>query len=213
MLAEAHGTTADLLFADLAGASRPLQPAPLPMLAYWRARLAWQRPILRLDPSWPAPTSTLLLSAAQALVGVADQPDLKAVADIAAVPVSDALERCFPSRPTQRMPCAGRGPGRGLDERQARHATAAESTLDTSRVFMSGVVPIRNMTVASEDGTAILWLDLSARPDIADLLRMLTASPPSDGADTVVTWSMLAGLGDDVAKLDVDGSTWYSPSR
>lgn len=62
---------------------------------------------------------------------------------------------------------------------------------DQVRRMLTGVVPLAAAGLAGER----LWLalDLSARPDIRDLMRIFAADPLPGGAETRTEWSLLPG--------------------
>lgn len=70
-------------------------------------------------------------------------------------------------------------------------------------------MPVRR-AVVSEDLPALLVLDLAARPDIGDLLRLLHTDAPADGADTVTEWRLLPLRRMSLFRLEVE---WLEPVR
>ncbi|MEW1912542.1 hypothetical protein AB0442_29595 [Kitasatospora sp. NPDC085895] len=55
--------------------------------------------------------------------------------------------------------------------------------------------------------SVLLVLNLTARPDVEDLMRVMAADNPADGADTVTRWRVMAAA-DTVARLEV---AWLEP--
>ncbi|OLE27518.1 MAG: hypothetical protein AUG49_05110 [Catenulispora sp. 13_1_20CM_3_70_7] len=190
MLIEARGTSVDLWFADLLDAHGLEEFAPgrtmlLPLIAHVRGQLAGHEPYLRLPPGTPIPTAALLLIAAQAIRAAADdEPERQAL-------LAQCLNRAAADRPG--APALKGTLVPGLSAKDQRTATEAELDRDTFAGFVSGRVPVPGVGMVTDDGPAVLLgLALAARPDIADLLWMLTTDPPTGGADVGVAWTAMA---------------------
>ena len=198
LLAADRGSTADLLFAPLwdTGVFVEFVPLLLPLLRYLRARLAGQEPVLRLNPGTPNPAYPLLLIAAQALRAAQDD-------------VPDAVRRCLAALATD--PAAARVPPGDLANGLPDGADVENAVYfrDELRKALTQTVPVRD-ALAAQDGTVLLVLDLIARPDLADLFRMLLVDPPPGGADTGAEFGVFAGPGGALLRLDVE---WFDPVR
>jgi len=186
ILTTLRGSSTDLHFAPLLrepvfAALTPAMPA---LLAFLRGRLAGQDPTLRLDPRHPKLALTLLL-AGQALLAAADQ--------MPATPGAGEQRRgCLrrlADRPTGRW-ASRTTPGDlavGLTEQQRQRADEEAFLRDEARRFLTGAVPVRAVLVAPGD-RGIVVLDVTARPELEEVLRLLhlggargaarTPSPP-----------------------------------
>ncbi len=198
LLAADRGSTADLLFAPLWDTSVFAELAPVlpPLLRYLRARLAGQEPVLRLNPGSPSPAYPLLLLAAQALRAAQDD-------------VPDAVRRCLAALATD--PAAARVPAGDLANGLPDGADVENAVYfrDELRKALTQTVPVRDV-LAAQDGTVLLVLDLAARPDVADLFRILLVDPPPGGADTGAEFGVFAGTDGALLRLDVQ---WFDPVR
>ncbi|MFH8775996.1 hypothetical protein [Streptomyces sp. NPDC017958] len=94
-----------------------------------------------------------------------------------------------------------------LTEEQQEQADDETFVRDQVRRFFSEAVPVRR-AAALTDRPPLQVLDLAARPDIEDLMRVLHSASTADGADTVTRWRALAGA--DTVRLEVD---WIEPVR
>ncbi|MEV1177928.1 hypothetical protein [Nonomuraea sp. NPDC049784] len=192
MLAEQQSSTSNLLFADLLEdpTFAPLAPAMRQILHFLRARLAGQNPTLRLDPATPAPTLTLLLIAAQALSSAAaSEDDTTASENDSAAELFAEMKTRLAGEPMDRRVPAG-DLAFGLDDALADRVDDETFLRDGIRRALTGTVPVRRV-LSHTAGHVLVVLDLAARPDVEDLFRLLSADPPSGGADTHVRWRML----------------------
>ncbi|MGP3690813.1 hypothetical protein ACTVZO_40110 [Streptomyces sp. IBSNAI002] len=207
LLTERQGSSSDLMFAELLDEPvfTDLAPTILAMLRFLRARIAGHDPVLRLDPSTSQPALCLLLLAGQALVSAADdRPGTE--------PVRDALAECLHRLST--APAEERYPagdlGFGLDDEQRDEVDEETYLLDEVRKILTEAVPLRRVLTSArgEGGAAFLAVDLVARPDVADLLRMLATDPPAGGADTSTRWRAFAGPASSLIRLEIE---WLQP--
>ncbi|AOR29714.1 hypothetical protein BFF78_00140 [Streptomyces fodineus] len=204
LLTDRQGHSSDLLFTMLLeeGTFTGLAPAMLPLLRFLRGRRAGQSPTLLLAPDTPMPALTLLLIAGQAL--------LSACEDRPGSPAADAVLRAclrhLASGPLDDRTLAG-DLAFALTEEQQEQADVETFVRDQARRLCSEAVPVRR-AAGLTDRPPLLVLDLAARPDLEDLLRVLHSDTPADGADTVTRWRALAGA--DTVRLEVD---WPEPVR
>ncbi|MDH6128805.1 hypothetical protein P3T39_005790 [Kitasatospora sp. GP82] len=178
-----------------AGTGTPAMP---PLLRFLRARRANLNPTLRLPATTPKLALTLLVLAGHALVQAVDG----APGDPRAKPVlTECLTRLATSPIGDRVQ-----PGDlafALTDEQRQSADATVFARDEIRRFLTEAVPLRR-AVAAPDQPALLVLDLTARPEAEDLMRVMATDNPADGADTVTRWRALGGL----IRLEV---TWLEP--
>lgn len=180
LLAERRGEILDLYFARLAAGGQVEIPAPaMPdLVAFLRARLMGQNPVLRLPADTPPIGSTLVLIAARAIVeaGEDGRETMRTV-----------LSRLRHSPAERRVPSGDLG--YALND--ADEHPPEQVTRDQVRRMLTGAVPLRAAGLAGER----LWLalDLAARPDIRDLMRIFAADPLPGGAETRTEWSLLPG--------------------
>ncbi|MGW0844260.1 hypothetical protein ACWD26_29800 [Streptomyces sp. NPDC002787] len=207
LLTERQNSSSDLMFAELLEEPvfTDLAPTILSMLRFLRARIAGHDPVLRLDPSTPQPALCLLLLAGQALVSTAaDRPGTQ--------PVRDALAECLHRLAT--APAEERYPagdlGFGLDDQQRDEVDEETYLLDEVRKVLTESVPLRRVLtpVRGEGEPVFLAVDLAARPDVADLLRMLATDPPAGGADTSTRWRAFAAPAASLIRLEIE---WLQP--
>jgi hypothetical protein len=200
LLVADRGTTADLLFLPLTatGVFAELVPAMPPLLRFLRGRLAGHAPVLRLDPDTRSLPLTLLLLAGQALAAAQEAEP-------------EALRRCLDGLAGD--PADDRTPAGdlaiGLSEDDAAGVDNERYFRDQLRRALTGAAPVRRALTGPDD-TILIVADLAARPDVADLIRMLATDPPPGGADTVTTWSAFAGTQTSLIRLDV---AWFEPVR
>lgn len=207
LLTERQGASSDLMFAELLEEPvfTDLAPTILAMLRFLRARIAGHDPVLRLDPSTPQPALCLLLLAGQALVSAAaDRPGTQPVR----VTLTECLHRLATTPAEERYPAGDLA--FGLDDQQREEVDEETYLLDEVRKILTETVPLRRVLTRaqSEGGTAFLAVDLAARPDVADLLRMLATDPPAGGADTSTRWRALAGPATSMIRLEIE---WLQP--
>ncbi|PCG87106.1 hypothetical protein CIB93_04465 [Streptomyces sp. WZ.A104] len=207
LLTERHSSSSDLVFAELLEEPvfMDLAPTILSMLRFLRGRIAGHDPVLRLDPSTPQPALCFLLLAGQALVSAAaDRPGTQ--------PVRDALAECLHRLAT--APAEERYPagdlGFGLEDQQREEVDEETYLLDEVRKVLTESVPLRRVltSVRGKGGAAFLTVDLAARPDVADLLRMLATDPPAGGADTSTRWRAFAAPAATLIRLEIE---WLQP--
>lgn len=192
----------DLTFAQLfdAEAFTDLAPAMRRLVRFLRARLVGHEPHLRLPPEirrgTPSLALALLLVAAHALTMTGPDPE-------------DALHRVYEGlRTGPASAFAGTGDlAHALPPAAAATATEAVAVADEVRALFSEAVPITS-SYLTEQGQALLVLDLAARPDVADLFRIQEIDPSPEGADTWSKWSGLVAGG--VVRLDIE---WIEPVR
>ncbi|WP_042373256.1 hypothetical protein [Streptacidiphilus neutrinimicus] len=206
MLADQRGSTADLYFAELFDepALSHLTPVMPALLNFLRARLAEQDPVLRLEHDTPRLAHSLLLLAAHALKQATDAP---AGSPQAVALVDDCLARLARDPLNDRLP-----PGDlcfALSSEERRHAPAARFVRDEIRKIRNKALPPKHVVVLP-DQPPLLVLDLGARPDIQDLLRILETDPPADGADTANWWQVLPLPDQILLRLQLD---WLDPVR
>lgn len=206
ILTARRGHSADLLFADLLEepAFAPLTPAMLPLLHFLRARRAGHDPTLRLDPHSPQLALPLLLLAGQALVSAADERPGASAVDAG---LRECLRRLADTPLDERTPAGDLA--FGLTEQQREQVSDEEFVRDEARKILTGTVPV-SRAVAAVSRPVLLVLDLAARPDVEDLLRILHTDAPADGADTVTWWRAFAGTDTTVVRLEVQ---WLEPVR
>jgi hypothetical protein len=72
---------------------------------------------------------------------------------------------------------------------------------------LTEAVPVRG-ALARPGHPALLVLDLTARPDVEDVLRLLATDAPEGGADTQTWWRGLAGTDRTLVRLEI---TWFEP--
>ncbi|MFB8290606.1 hypothetical protein [Kitasatospora purpeofusca] len=201
LLTARRGSSSDLLFTDLYNmpAFEPFTPAMPSLLRFLRARRANLNPTLRLAADTPGLALTLLLLAGHALVQAADtvpgDPQAQVLlaeclARLAAAPLG---ERVLPGDLAF-----------ALTEEERRSVEDAVYARDEHRRFLTEAVPLRRSVAAAPGRAPLLVLDLSARDDVEDLMRVMQTDNPADGADTVTRWRALAGL----IRLEV---TWLEP--
>ena len=172
----------------------PLVPTMPALVRYLRGRRAGHAPVLRLDPGTPAVAYTLLVLAVQAL-DATGQP-------------AEALARTLAALDTD--PVDDRTPAgdlaHGLPEGQDDEAEFSAVVRDHLRRTLTGTVPIASTTTAA-DGTLIMLMDDAARPELADLVRILAAGPQP--APTMrVEWGAYAGPESSILRLAV---AWSQP--
>jgi hypothetical protein len=199
MLTETHGSTSDLLFSDLFEADlfADMTPTMLRLLRFLRARLAGQDPVLRLNPSAGELGLPFLLLAGHALILASGQ---SSGSEAAAHTLADCLQRLATSPAQTRYPVGDLAftldnPDEADDERFYRDALGQ---------ILSEAVPLLRVLPTPDRSTAFLVPDLTARPDIADLLRILATDPPQGGADTATYLRAFAGTNNE----RVSSSLW-----
>ncbi|MFJ9574564.1 hypothetical protein [Streptomyces bacillaris] len=207
LLTDRRGSSSDLVFAELLEEPvfNDLAPTILSLLRFLRGRIAGHDPVLRLAPSTPQPALCLLLLAGQALVSAADdRPGTR--------PVRDALAQCLHRLATS--PAEERCPagdlGFGLDDHLRDEVDEETFVLDESRKILTESVPVRRVFTSApgRDEAVFLALDLEARPDVADVLRMLATDPPAGGADTSTRWRAFAAPAATLIRLEIE---WLQP--
>ena len=180
LLAERRGEILDLYFAPLAagGQAEILSPAMPELVTFLRARLFGQSPVLRLPAGSPAVGPTLVLIAGQAIVE-AGEDRREAVRTV--------LSRLRQSPVEPRVPAGDLG--YALDDVDGHPPDQVQR--DQVRLMLTGAVPLSAAGLAGER----LWLalDLAARPDIRDLMRIFATEPLPGGAETRTEWSLLPG--------------------
>lgn len=180
LLAERRGEILDLYFDRLAAGEQfeAATPALPDLVAFLRARLIGQDPVLRLPAGTPPIALTLMLIAEQAI--------LEAGADRREA-VHTVLSRLRHSPVALRVPSGDLG--YALDD---VHGHPPEQVWrDQVRRMLTGTVPL---TAAGLSGERLwLALDLAARPDIRDLMRIFATDPLPGGADSRTEWSLLPG--------------------
>ncbi|MFD7447127.1 hypothetical protein [Streptomyces sp. NPDC059909] len=174
----------------------------LPLLRFLRGRRAGQNPTLLLDPHTPTPALTLLLLAGQALLSAAAAPPGTPAADAV---LRECLRRLATSPLDDRASVGDLA--FGLSKGELERAGDEEFIRDQARRICSETVPLRR-ALALTTRPSLLVLDLAARPDLEDLLRVLHTDAPVDGADTATRWRSVGG--GDVVRLEVD---WLEPVR
>lgn len=180
LLAERHGDILDLYFAQLYAGGRFEIPTPvvLALVAFLRARLIGQDPVLRLPLGAPPLGPILVLIAGRAIVEAGEERRET---------MRTVLSR-LRHRPVE--PRVPRGDlGRALDD--AAGHPPEQVRRDQVRRILTGAVPLSAAGLSGDR----LWLalDLAARPDIRDLMRIFAADPMPGGADTRTEWSLLPG--------------------
>ncbi|MFJ5973426.1 hypothetical protein [Streptomyces sp. NPDC093060] len=166
----------------------------LPLLRFLRGRRADQNPVLLLAPDAPMPALTLLLIVGHALLSACDdRPGSPAAHDVLRV----CLRR-LATGPLDDRTSVGEL-AFALTEEQQEQADDETFVRDQVRRFFSEAVPVRRAAALTDRPPL---LDLAARPDIEDLMRVLHSASTADGADTVTRWRALAGA--DTVRLEVD---------
>lgn len=180
LLAERRGEVLDLYFAQLPAGEQveTLNPAMPDLVAFLRARLLGQDPVLRVPADTPPVGPTLVLIAGQAIVEAGrDRRE-------AMHTVLGRLRHC----PVElRVPSGDLG--YALDDADGHPPDQVRR--DQVRSMLTGAVPLSAAGLADER----LWLalDLAARPDIRDLMRIFAVDPLPGGADTRTEWLLLPG--------------------
>jgi len=180
LLAERRGELLDLYFTPPAVDEELGMPAPAmrDLVIFLRARLSGDDPVLRLPVGTPPITLTLLLIAGQA-VAQAGEDRREATRTV--------LDR-LRNGPVELTVRAG-DLGYALDGVDGYPPDQVRR--DQVRRILSGTVPL---TAAGLVGDRLwLALNLNARPDIRDLMRIFAADPPAGGAETRTEWSLLPG--------------------
>nr|BEK71502.1 hypothetical protein KPHV_87290 [Kitasatospora purpeofusca] len=203
LLTARRGSSSDLLFTDLYAmpAFESFAPVMPSLLRFLRARRAGLDPTLRLAADTPGLALTLLLLAGHALVQAADAVPGDPRAQVV---LAECLARLATAPLGERVL-----PGDlalALTEEQRRSVEDAVYERDEHRRFLTEAVPLRRSLAAEPGRAPLLVLDLSAREDVEDLMRVMQTDNPADGADTVTRWRALAGL----IRLEV---TWLEPVR
>ncbi|WP_042422157.1 hypothetical protein [Streptacidiphilus anmyonensis] len=206
ILADQRDSTADLYFAELLDEPEishltPVMPA---LLSFLRARLAEQDPVLRLEHDTPRLALTLLLLAAHALRQATDAP---AGSPQVAALVDACLDRLARDPLNDRLPAGDLCFALSSEERQ--HAPVDRLVRDEIRKIRNKALPPKHVVVLP-DQPPLLVLELGARPDIQDLLRILETDPPADGADTANWWQLLPLPHQILLRLQLD---WLDPVR
>ena len=190
LLAERRGEILDLYFAQLAVDEQVEIPSPaMPdLVAFLRARLLGQSPVLRLPADTPPLGSTLVLIAGRA-VAEAGEDRQEALQTV--------LSRLRRSPVELRVPSGDLG--RALDDTDGHPPD--EVRRDQVRRMLTGTVPLSAAGLAGEQ----LWLalDLTARPDIRDLMRIFATDPLPGGAETRTEWLLLPGT-PSLLRLSID---------
>jgi hypothetical protein len=181
LLAERRGEILDLYFTQLAagGQFEVHTPAMFDLVAFLRTRLVGQNPVLRLPADTPAVGPALVLLAGQAIAEAGE--DRRET-------TRTVLNRLRHSPAERRVPSGDLGYALdqldGLPPEQVRR--------DQERRILTGAVPL-DAAGLSEKGGLWLALNLTARPDIRDLMRIFAADPLPGGAETRTEWSLLPG--------------------
>jgi hypothetical protein len=180
LLAERRGELLDLYFTQPTADEQLGMPAPamLDLVIFLRARLSGNEPVLRLPVGTPPIALTLLLIAGQAIAQAGE--DRREA-------TSTVLDR-LRNAPVELIVRAG-DLGYALDGMDGYPLDQVER--DQVRRILSGTVPL---TAAGLSGDRLwLALNLNARPDIRDLMRIFAAEPLPGGAETRTEWSLLPG--------------------
>jgi hypothetical protein len=192
LLAEQRGEVLDLHFAPLYSGEFLETPSGVVhgLLAFLRARLLGQDPVLRL-PADTAPIGlTLVLIAGQAVVEAGD--DRREL-------VRTALSRLRHSPVELRVPAGDLG--YALDDADGGHSSE-QVARDQVRRMLTGTVPLS--AAGTDDKRLWLAVDAAARPDVRDLMRILAVDPPPGGADTRTEWSLYINGPSVLVRLSID---------
>lgn len=180
LLAERRGEILDLYFARLTTGGQVEIPTPAvpDLVAFLRARLVGQDPVLRLPAGTPAVGPSLVLIAGRAIVEAGEDPRET---------MRTVLSRLRHSPVELRVPSGDLG--YALDDEDGHPPEQVRR--DQVRRMLTGAVPLSAAGLAGER----LWLalDLAARPDIRDLMRIFATDPLPGGAETRTEWSLLPG--------------------
>lgn len=192
VLHENRGEILDLYFAELYASEQfeILTPIMPELVWFLRSRIAGQHPVLQMPAETLPVGLTFLLIAGHALRQAGENP---------AAMLESCIERMKHDPAEQRLP-----PG------DLSYAPDGDGDLrDQLLRILSGTAPIIRAE-AERDGEIWFAVDLAARPDVRDLMRMLTLDPPADGADVVTRWSVFAVEHIAVLRLQID---WLEPVR
>lgn len=206
LVQQERGTTADLLFTDLVSDIGWRDTDFWPLLRFVRARLVGHtNVVLRLEPDTAEPTLMLLMMAGHALLAAADASAGTIRAEemtnlcLDRLNGDDPLDACLPTGDMWV----------GFSDAERHQASNEDIVTDQMMGFFTGTVPLRS--VFDEDGSPMFALDLAARPDIEDLVRILATDAPRGGADTATTWSVLP-LGPSASWIRLSVQ-WLEPVR